>query len=290
MTGFGQGTAEANGISVSAEISSVNHRYLDIGMRLNAPLNVFENDVRKLLQGRFERGRLNVFVAAAGNLPEVSQVDFNKQLAQQYVDAVRDFALQADLNDDLSATAILRVGPLWSQKSPRPEEMTSLWNLTEKALVGAANQLSEMRRKEGANIWADLSEKIQQIQTVSKDISARSPMVVEEYRQKLRERIASVLPAGSELDEQRLLAEVAVYADRSDISEELVRMRSHIEQFTMLARQESNVGRRLDFLLQEMFREMTTIGSKARDVQVAHAVVEVKGLLEKMREQVQNVE
>ncbi len=290
MTGFGQGTAEAEGITVWAEISSLNHRYLDIGVRLSSPLNVFENNVRKLVQSHFERGRVNVSLSSEGNLPEASQVEFNQNLAQQYVDAARAFAEQAEFKDDLGTTSILRLGPVWSQKSPRPDEIAKLWELAEKALTAAVEQLSEMRKAEGAHIWADLSDRLQQIDTVTKDIAARAPVVVDEYREKLRERIASISPPGAELDEQRLLTEVAFFADKADISEELVRIRSHLEQFKSLAQQESNVGRRLDFLLQEMFREVTTIGSKARDVQIAHAVVEVKGQLEKMREQVQNAE
>lgn len=290
MTGFGQGMAEAEGITVWAEISSLNHRYLDVGVRLSSPLNVFENDARKLVQTYFERGRVNVSVSSDGNLPEANQVEFDQNLAQQYVDAARAFAEQAEVRDDLGTTSILRLGPVWSQKRPRPEDIAKLWELAQKALTAAIGQLLEMRRTEGAHIWADLSDRLRQIDSVTKEIAVRAPMVVDEYREKLKERIASISPPGTELDEQRLLTEVAFFADKADISEELVRIRSHTEQFNTLAQQESNVGRRLDFLLQEMFREVTTIGSKARDVHIAHAVVEVKGLLEKMREQVQNAE
>ncbi|UCD57486.1 MAG: YicC family protein [Candidatus Hydrogenedentota bacterium] len=290
MTGFGQGTAAADGISIWAEISSLNHRYLDISLKLSSPLTVFETEVRKLTQSHFERGRVNVLLTSEGNLPEASQVEFNQHLAQQYVDAARAFAVRGDLKDDLSATSMLRLSSLWTPMAPRPEEMAKLWELAKKALTAAIEQLLEMRRTEGANIWNDLSERIQQIDSVAKDIAVRAPVVVDEYRQRLKERIASITSPGVELDEQRLLAEVALFAERADISEELVRIQSHIEQFNALAQQESNVGRRLDFLLQEMFREITTIGSKARDANIAHAVVEVKGLLEKMREQIQNVE
>jgi uncharacterized protein (TIGR00255 family) len=179
---------------------------------------------------------------------------------------------------------------LWTPKRPRPQDIERLLGAAKQAISSAIEQLAKMREREGASIWSDISGRIAQIQTTVKEISDRAPDVVEDYRQKLKERIGSLLPPATELDEQRLLSEVALFAERADISEELVRLGSHIEQFHALARQESNVGRRLDFLLQEMFREITTIGSKARAAGISHSVVEVKGLLEKMREQVQNVE
>lgn len=290
MTGFGQASAEADGVTVWAEISSLNHRYLDIGVKLPSPLSLLENEVKKVVQNYFERGRVNVLLTLEGTLPEATQVEFDESLARQYVDTVREFGRRAVLKDDLSTTAILRLGQVWNPKRPREEDVGKLWALTQKALTRGIERLLEMRVTEGANLWADLLGKLEEVNCVTAEIAERAPSVVEEYRRKLRERIALILPLGTEPDEQRLVTEVAVFADRADISEELVRMRSHAEQFKMLAQQDSNVGRRLDFLLQEMFREITTIGSKARDTQIAHGVVEVKGLLEKMREQVQNVE
>lgn len=290
MTGFGRGTAEIGGLTVWTEISSLNHRYLDVGVRAPSPLSIFENDVRKLVQTRLERGRVNVSLSSEGILPEANQVEFNQYLARQYVDAARAFAKGADLADDLGATSALRINALWTLKFPRPEEMARLWEAVEKSLGVALGELLQMRKTEGENIWADLSTRVQQISAMAKEIAVRAPAVVDEYRQKLKERLASIMPPGIEIDEQRLLMEVTTFADRADISEELVRMQSHIDQFNTLAKQDTNVGRRLDFLIQEMFREITTVGSKARDAQTAHAVVEVKGLLEKLREQVQNVE
>ncbi len=290
MTGFGQATIEEDGMTVFAEISSLNHRYLDISARLSPPLNAFENEVRKLAQQYFERGRVTVFLTSAGALAEAAAVEFDRNLARQYVEYARAFALETGIKDDIGSAAIVRIGALWNLRQPRAEELGWLWQLSERALNSAMRQLLYMRESEGANLWADLSQKIAQVQSIVRDIAARAPSVIEEYRQKLKERIETLLPPGAELDEQRLVGEIALFADRADISEELVRIDSHMEQFHALARQENNVGRRLDFLLQEMFREITTIGSKARSADISHAVVEVKGLLEKMREQVQNVE
>jgi len=290
MTGFGHSTAGADGITISAEISSLNHRYLDIGMKLPSLLSSFENEARKLLQSRLERGRINVLIVSDGDMPESGRIEFDQALARQYIDTARAFALKASLRDDIGASSTLRLGSLWTLKTPPPEEMGDLWELTEKVLNGAVDQLIEMREIEGANIWSDLSARGEQIDELVREIAGRIPQVVEEYRERLRERIASVLSEGSEIDEQKLLTEAAVFADRADISEELARLDSHTKQFEALAKQESNVGRRLDFLLQEMFRETSTVGSKARDAGISHAVVEVKGQLEKMREQVQNVE
>jgi uncharacterized protein (TIGR00255 family) len=253
-------------------------------------LGVFETDVRKLVQAQVERGRVNVSLSSEGTLPEANKVEFNQCLAQQYVDTARAFAAKAGLSDDLSTTSVLRLNTLWALKFPCPEEMARLWEAVGKALGAALEQLLQMRKSEGENIWADLSAKIRQIGELAREIETRAPAVVAEYRQKLKERIVAIMPTGIEIDEQRLLMEVAAFADRADISEELVRLQSHIDQFNSLARQDTNVGRRLDFLIQEMFREITTVGSKARDAQTAHVVVEMKGLLEKLREQVQNVE
>lgn len=290
MTGFGRASSIGNDITIWAEISSLNHRHLDIGVRLSPPLNIFENEVRKLVQAHLDRGRVNVSLTIDGNLPEANQLEFNDDLARQYIDAVRRFANNTDIKDDVTATSILRLGTLWTLKTPRAEEMSGLWELAENALRDATEQLLEMRKMEGENIWKDLSERIQQIKSVAEKIGSRAPSIVNEYRERLRRRIDSILPPATELDEQRLLTEVALFAERADIAEELTRLESHVHQFNALARKESNIGRRLDFLIQEMLREVTTIGSKARDSEISHAVVEVKGLLEKIREQVQNIE
>ena len=290
MTGFGHATAENDGITIGVEISTLNHRYLDIGIKQPSVLSSFESDVRKLLQGRLERGRINVFITCEGELPGVGKLDFDRKLAQQYIDTARSFAKEADLKDDLGAGSTLRLGALWTLKTPRPDEMAGLWELAEEALNGAADRLIKMRKSEGANIWEDLSGRIDRINEVIAEIEPRAGDLVDEYRERLRDRIATILPADSEVDEQRVLTEVAVFADKADISEEIARLRSHIQQFEALVQEESNVGRRLDFLIQEMFREISTIGSKGRDAQIAHQVVDIKGQLEKMREQIQNVE
>lgn len=290
MTGFGQGTAESDGVTIWAEISSLNHRHLDMGVKLSPSLSVFESDVRKLLQSRFERGRLNVLLTSEGEMPSMDQIEFNSALARQYLETIRDFAKGLKLDDDLSALSFLRLGSLWTLKAPRAEELAHLWVPVEKALTAAIEQLLEMRNIEGANIWDDLSGRLANIESIAKEIGGHAGAVVDEYRERLKQRIDSILPEGVELDEERLLSEVAVFADKADISEELARLESHIGQFNTLAKQESNIGRRLEFLVQEMFREMTTIGSKARDAGISHSVVEMKGELEKIREQVQNVE
>ncbi len=290
MTGFGQMTAEMDGITIWAEVSSLNHRYLDINLRLSSLFLSFENEIRKFIQGFFERGRINVFLSSEGILSEANEVEFNKGLAQQYIDQVRAFAPGSNLRDDLSLTSVLRLSTLWSAKRPRPEELGKLLENAKRALEGAITQLTKMREQEGAALWTDFRDKLGQIEAIVGEIEARAPVVVGEYRQKLKERIDALLPQGTMLDEQRLATEVAIFGDRADITEELVRIKSHVEQFNVLGEQGANVGRRLDFLLQEMFREVTTIGSKARDASISHAVVEVKGLLEKMREQVQNIE
>lgn len=290
MTGFGRASSTGNDVTIWAEISSLNHRHLDIGVRLSSPLNIFESEVRKMVQARIDRGRVNVSLTIEGNPPEANQLEFNDDLARQYLDAVRQFADEMDIKDDVTTTSVLRLGTLWTLKTPRAEEVSGLWELAENALSDATDQLLEMRRTEGENIWKDLAEHIRHIRSIAEKIGVRAPSIVDEYRERLRRRIDSIAPPATELDEQRLVTEVALFAERADIAEELTRLQSHVDQFNALARNASNVGRRLDFLIQEMVREVTTIGSKARDTEISHAVVEVKGLLEKIREQVQNIE
>jgi uncharacterized protein (TIGR00255 family) len=290
MTGFGHASAEADDVTIRVEISTLNHRYLDIGIKQPSVLSSFENEIRKTIQGRLERGRINVFITCEGELPGAGKLDFDRKLAQQYIDTARDFADGAGLKDDLTAGSMLRISSLWTQKAPQPDEMSDLWSLVEQAVNGALDRLIEMRKSEGANICEDLSGRIERITEVIEQIEPRAKDLVDEYRERLRERIATVLPTDSEVEEQRVLTEVAIFADKADISEEIARLRSHIQQFEALVQEESNIGRRLDFLIQEMFREISTIGSKARDAQIAHQVVDIKGQLEKMREQVQNVQ
>ena len=290
MTGFGHARVEADDIAISAEISTLNHRHLDIALKMPSVLSSLENDARKLLQSRLERGRINVYLSFDGTLPGAGKLEFDEDLARQYIDIAREFAQAAGLKDDIDASTALRLSSPWTLKGPRPEDITDLWELVEKALTGAVDQLLEMRKVEGENLWNDLSARLQKIEEIRLDIETRAVIVVDEYREKLRERITSLLPTDSGIDEQRLLTEVAIFAEKADTSEEISRLESHIQQFETLGKQGENVGRRLDFLLQEMFREITTIGSKARDAGISHEVVEVKGQLEKMREQVQNVE
>jgi len=230
MTGFGQSSSELDGITIWAEVSSLNHRYLDMNLRLSPLFLSFENDIRKLIQSFFERGRINVLLSSEGTLPEAGEVEFNRHLAQQYLDQVRAFGVDSDLKDDLSLTSMLRLSTLWTTRRPRPEDMGKLMESTKAALDSAIGQLTKMRESEGEAIWTELSDKIKQIQLMMEQIAVRAPAVVDEFRQKLKERIDSILPQGTVLDEQRLLSEVAMFGERADITEELVRIKSHLEQ------------------------------------------------------------
>jgi uncharacterized protein (TIGR00255 family) len=289
MTGYGRGEASRDGIKITTEITSVNRKQSEITVYLPREIESLEAQARAELNKRIARGRVTVKVAlhAAEALP--GQVQVNVAVAKAYASELRKLAKDLKLTDTISVETLVRLpGVLGS-----PDEISetaALWPILEESLVNAMDALLKMRMKEGAHLSKDLQGRIKAMRNGVAKVKKVAPEMVKRYRDALAERIKNAgLPLPPEEDE-RLLKEVVYFADRSDISEELARLQSHFNQFEDCVKTEEPVGRTLDFLAQEMNREINTIGSKAQDSEIAREVVLLKAELEKFREQVQNVE
>lgn len=288
MTGYGKGTASDCGRELSVELKSVNHRFLDVSMRLPRVLSCLEDPIRTILSERLSRGHIDVFVNYRNTRSDSKTVRVDEVLLSEYVTAARKANEQLGLRDDLTLSNVLRL-PDVTEIIPADEDSEALIALCRQAMYTALDALIVMRRNEGERLKAALSDGVDHMDAYREQILQRAPYVPEAYRQKLNERIESVL-SDTEIDRARLATEVALFADRCCIDEELVRLKSHIAQFRSYLVSDEPVGRNMDFIVQEMNRECNTIGSKANDSELTAAVLSCKAEIEKLREQLQNVE
>ena len=288
MTGFGRGTSQVEGKEFLVEIKTVNHRYSDIFIKMPRQLTFLENKVRDVVNKGIPRGKIDVYINYSNYGDDSKCVLLDEPLAKAYTDAVGKLRDKFGLTDDISVSLIARFPDvLQVEKGEEDEEL--LWDLLKQALDEALKNLVIMRQNEGQGLKTSLLEKADFIEDIIKIITQRSPEVVREYKQKLESRIKELIEQQT-IDENRLATEVAMFADRCSIDEELVRLASHIKQLRDTLGMAEPVGRKLDFLIQEMNREINTIGSKANDLSITRNVVEVKSEIEKMREQIQNIE
>ena len=287
MTGYGRCQMAEDGREMAVEVKSVNHRFLDVSCRLPRHLSFLDDAVRKGVAARVSRGHVDVFVSYVNHRTDAREIRVDTVLATAYQGAVRELALALGKEESLPLADYVRLPDVLTVEE-RDEDQAVVRSLFERALDGALLELSAMREREGEAMRTDILEKTANIESIRDGIALRAPLVVEEYRAKLHQRIASLLEG--ELDEARFATEVALFADRAAIDEELVRLVSHISQIRATVELAEPVGRKLDFLVQELNREVNTIGSKASDASIAQAVVQAKGEIEKLREQVQNVE
>ncbi|PKM83742.1 MAG: YicC family protein [Firmicutes bacterium HGW-Firmicutes-13] len=286
MTGYGRGEADLEGISFLVEVRSVNHRYRDIFFRIPRELLILEEKMRQLISQKITRGRLEVFVTIRESGDRGKKVEVDLHLAQGYYKALEELKNSFNLSDKIT---LKQISSFPDVLNIQKEEALSYWPVMEKALLEALKNLISMRQQEGENLKKDLNGRLEQIEMLLKEIQGKAPLVVDFYRQKLLDRLAQMLPK-QEIDENRLLMECTLFAERSSINEEVVRLASHLGAFRKAINGGGTVGRKMDFLVQELYREINTIGSKANDYQIARLVVEVKSELEKIREQVQNIE
>lgn len=288
MTGFGRGTSQADGKEFLVEIKTVNHRYSDIFIKIPRHISFLEDKVRELVNKSLSRGKIDVYITYEDSGEDSKCVLLDEPLAKAYINAAKVLRDKFNLKDDISVSLISKFPDiLMVEKAEEDEE--KLWNLLKIALEDALHNLIAMRENEGEGLRNSLLEKADYLEDIVKEIASRSPEVVREYKQKLENRIKE-LTEQQTIDESRLAMEVAIFADRCSIDEEIVRLGSHINQLREALNMNQPVGRKLDFLIQEMIREINTIGSKANDLAITKHVVEVKSEIEKMREQVQNVE
>lgn len=287
MTGYGRCQIEEDGREMTVEVKSVNHRFLDISCRLPRHLSFLDDAVRKGVGAGLARGHVDVFVSYVNHREDAREVVVDTALAAAYAHAFEALAVKLGKENNLSVVDYSRL-PDVLRVEEREEDQNVVRALFERALGGAIDGLTRMREDEGASMQLDILEKLDNIEGIRSQIAERAPLVVTEYRDKLHQRIAQL--AQGEIDEARLITEVAIFADRAAIDEELVRLVSHIAQIRAAAQMKEPVGRKLDFLVQELNREINTIGSKAGDSAIAQLVVQAKGEIEKLREQVQNIE
>lgn len=288
MTGYGKGVVSREGRELTVELKSVNHRFLDVSMRLPRVLSCIEDTLRTTIASRLSRGHVDVFVNYRNTRSDAKTVRVDETLLSAYVAAARTANEALNLRDDLTLSNVLRL-PDVTEIVPSDEDADELIALAKDAAELALDGLVEMRVAEGARLKTALLSGVNAMDAFREEILARAPFVAEEYRKKLNERIEAVL-SDAEIDRVRLATEVALFADRCCIDEELVRLKSHIAQFRAYLEASEPVGRNMDFIVQEMNRECNTIGSKANDAALTKSVLACKAEIEKLREQIQNVE
>lgn len=289
MTGFGRATVERDGRELTIELKSVNHRYLDIGMRLPRTLSFLEDTVRGVLSAKLARGHVDVFANYKNTRSDSKTVMVDEPLLRAYLNAVGQASQSTGILNDVTLSSALRFPDVLTVAEAE-EDRDALCALCMEAAAFAADELAAMRAAEGEKLARDMNARADALLALVERIEERAPGVVVDYRDKLQARIAELLTGGAQVDDGRLAAEVAFFADKANITEELVRLRSHIAQFHRMLASSEAAGRKLDFIVQEMNREMNTIGSKAADLEILNAVIEGKGEIEKIREQVQNIE
>ena len=288
MTGFGRYESITEEYRISVEIKAVNHRYLDLGIKMPKKLNGFEAAMRTLLKDYIQRGKVDVFITYESYTEANLGLRYNSVLAGEYVEAFRKMSEQFGIPNDLTASVLARCPEVLSMEQ-EPEDETQMWELLKEALSKAAERFVESRRLEGEHLKADLLCKLDQVLSFVEFVETRSPGVVEEYRRRLEDKVRELLESSS-IDDSRIAAEVTIFADKICVDEETVRLRSHAEGMKKELLTGGAVGRKLDFIAQEMNREANTILSKSNDREVTDHAILLKTEIEKIREQIQNIE
>ncbi len=288
MTGFGRCEAADENRKITVEIKSVNHRYLDVGLKLPRKLGFFETAIRGLLKEYLQRGKVDVFVSYEDYSEGTVSVKYNEDLAKEYLKYLNSMQENLDVRNDISVMALSRMPEVFTLEEQSMDE-EELWAYVEKVVRGAAEKIVETRIAEGDRLCQDIIDKLDYMLSNVAYIEKRSPETVEEYRTKLRAKLDEVL-ADTNLDENRIAAEVVIYADKVCVDEETVRLKSHIEHMKETLIAGGAIGRKLDFIAQEMNREANTILSKAGDLDISNKAIELKTDIEKVREQIQNIE
>lgn len=289
MTGFGRGQAQVGGATANVELRSVNSRYCEVSVRLPRALSEYESEVQSLIKQAFSRGRISVQVQVETSSDEILPIELDEDAVRAYSGLLNRLRASAGVAEPLGLDHLLHFSEIFRMPDEPSKASDEMWAAAEEALAAAVIQLRQMRRQEGSALLADLEARIEAIAGQLKLVEERAPLRVEEARTRLRSRLEDLLD-DDRVDSDRLEMEIALLADRLDVTEECVRLRSHLELFRQSLNSENPEGRKLNFIAQEINREVNTIGSKSNDAEVAHLAVQMKDELEKIREQVQNVE
>ena len=288
MTGYGSAKGTVEGLGITVELKSVNNRYLDASVRMPRSFLFAEDAVKSVVQKHISRGKVDVFVSVDSSAAGDMSVKVNEPLLRGYVEAIRHIAEEYSLPDDVTALSVSRFPDVLTverRELDKDKAAAALSEITAKAV----EEFNAMREREGERLRRDMLGKLETIEGLVSVVEERSPQTVKEYRERLEARLRDIL-ADRSLDEQRVITEAAIFADRTAVDEETVRLRSHIAQFRTMLEEGSPIGRKMDFLVQEFNRESNTIGSKCSDASLAKVVVDLKSEIEKIREQLQNVE
>ena len=288
MTGYGRAVQTLNGREITVELRSVNNRFLDCSVRLPRAFSYAEDALKQSVKEFVSRGKVDMFVTVNVTAEENVRISLNRPVLEGYLEALRTIAKDYDVREDITATALTRFPDVFVVEKQEEDEKQITADIVSVARE-ALHAYDQMRCTEGAALVTDLRSRAATILSVVERVEARSPVTVQEYRARLEAKMREVLESTS-IDESRILTEAAIFADRIAVDEETVRLRSHLAQMEKLLCEGGSVGRKLDFLLQEMNREANTIGSKGNDIEQARNVVEIKAELEKIREQIQNIE
>ena len=289
MTGYGKSTLSKEQREYQMEIKSVNHRYLDISIKLPKTLGYLENEIKKQITTKIKRGKVDVLVTFENESQEGKNIKINKELAKTYIEQLKELAMETKISNEINIMEIAKLPDVLTIKNEEQDEKIKeeILELTTKA----TNEIQKMKKAEGEKIAQDLLERIAQIEQKIIKISEKSTGLIEEYVVKLEKIIKEILKT-EEIDKSRIAQEVVIYADKSSIEEEITRLKSHISQFRNIinTNNEEPKGKKIDFLIQEMNRETNTIGSKSNSLEITNEVIEIKTQLEDIREQIQNIE
>lgn len=288
MTGFGRCEIAENNRKFTVEMKSVNHRYLDVNIKMPKKLNYFESAIRSELKNYISRGKVDLFITYEDYTENNASIRYNRELAAEYMKYLRQMQEDFGLDDDIRVSTLSRYPEVFSMEEQNIDE-EELWKELQKAIQGAAEGFVQTRIVEGEHLKEDLIDKLDGMLKLVDFISERSPQIVQEYRQKLEDKVRDLL-GDAQVDENRLLTEVTIFADKVCVDEELVRLRSHIETTKKTLQEGGSIGRKLDFIAQEMNREANTTLSKSNDLEISNCAIELKTEIEKVREQIQNIE
>ena len=288
MTGFGHFEYVEGAEKVTCEIKSVNHRYLDLSLKIPKKLAAFEGEVRGILKERLSRGKVDCYLSYEAGAKEAVDVIYNEEIAAKYMDSLSQAAEHFGLKNDVTASTLAALPEVFEIKEAQADA-GHLHDMVEHALSGALSLFLESRQSEGKRLTADLMDKLEEMRQLVAEVKRRSPEIIEEYRSRLSEKIRLLIEEGA-VDETRIAMEVVIYADKVCVDEEIVRLESHLVEAEHTLSENDAIGRKLDFLAQELNREANTILSKSTDVEVANIGISLKTLVEKVREQIQNLE
>ena len=287
MTGFGRAKFEVNNRIYLVEIKSVNHKYTDISIKLPRPLSYLEDEIKKNISNSISRGKVDVYVTYENYSDQGKKIIINRDLAKLYIEEFRALAKENNLNDNIVVTEVTKLPDVLSLKIEEDEDLIK--SEVMEVLNTALSNFIQMREQEGLKIKEDLISRINKIEEKVNKISECSTGLISDYVVKLNERIKELLKTNV-VDESRLALETVIYADKCSVEEEITRLKSHISQFRALIEEKSAIGKKIDFLIQEMNRETNTMGSKSASLEITNLVIDIKTILEDIREQVQNIE